>query len=113
MTSIGVRSLRRPLLRPASALAVAGGLLGPLGATAHADAIDDAFIAAIRAKGINFASPDKAIIAAHEVCVELNHGTPAQVAATIQSNSNLDGYHAGYFVGASIRAYCPEHTSLT
>ncbi len=110
MTSVGLPSLRRPLFRLASAVAMVVGLLGPQGATAHADATDDAFIAAIRAKGIKFASPEKAIIAAHEVCTELDHGTiPPQVATIIQSNSNLDGYRAGYFVGASIRAYCPEH----
>ena len=90
-------------------------LLGPLVAAApitHADAIDDVFLAALKAKGIHFASPDKALIAAHEVCDELAGGkTPVQVASTVRSNSGLDGYHAGYFVGVSIRAYCPQYVS--
>ncbi len=89
--------------------------LGPLAAAtpiARADANDDAFLAALTAKGIRFGSPDKAIIAGHEVCDELDNGkTPAQVASTVQANSGLDGYHAGFFVGASIRAYCPSHSS--
>jgi hypothetical protein len=25
------------------------------------------------------------------------------------SNSRLDGYHAGFFVGASIAAFCPRN----
>ncbi len=79
---------------------------------AHADVLDDAFLGALTAKGIHFGSPDKAIIAGHEVCDEIDNGkTPAQVASTVQANSGLDGYHAGYFVGAAIRAYCPAHSS--
>ncbi|OBH07974.1 hypothetical protein A5696_00960 [Mycobacterium sp. E2699] len=88
--------------------------LGPLAAApiARGDANDDAFLAALTAKGIRFGSPDKAIIAGHEVCDEIDNGkTPAQVASTVQANSGLDGYHAGFFVGASIRAYCPTHSS--
>ena len=89
--------------------------LGPLAVAApiaHADAADDAFLSALSTKGIHFGSPDKALIAGHEVCDELGNGkTPNQVASTVMSNSDLDGYHAGYFVGASIRAYCPKYAS--
>lgn len=110
MTSAG--SFGPLLTRLGSGLVLAAGLLGPLAGTAHADATDDAFLAALKAKGIKFESPDKALIAAHEVCNELDNGkTAAQVASIVQSNSTLDGYHAGFFVGASIRAYCPKHSS--
>jgi hypothetical protein len=89
------------------------GALGPLAAAApiaHADATDDAFLAALTTKGIHFGSPNKAFIAGHEVCDELRNGkSAAQVASTVQSNSDMDGYHAGFFVGASIRAYCPQY----
>jgi hypothetical protein len=27
----------------------------------------------------------------------------------VVTSSNLDGYRAGYFVGASIAAFCPRH----
>ena len=88
--------------------------LGPLaaGPIAHADAADEAFLGALTAKGIHFASPEKALIAGHEVCDELGNGkSPAQVASNVQGNSSMDGYHAGFFVGASIRAYCPQFAS--
>ncbi|MDT5147336.1 MAG: hypothetical protein QOC58_1981 [Mycobacterium sp.] len=98
--------------RLAPGLVLAIGLAGPLAATAHADAADDTFLTALNAKGIKFGTPEKALIAGHEVCDELENGkTAAQVATTVQNNSNLDGYHAGYFVGAAIRAYCPQHAS--
>jgi hypothetical protein len=89
--------------------------LAPIAATAavaRADASDDAFLAALSAKGIHFGSPEKALIAGHEVCGELDAGrTVNQVASTVMGNSGLDGYHAGFFVGASIRAYCPQYAS--
>ncbi len=78
--------------------------------TAHADQVDESFVNAVKTKGINFASPEAAIIAGHEVCDELDLGRQkSDVANEVMSSSNLDGYRAGYFVGASIAAYCPRH----
>ena len=88
------------------------GALGAPGRPAHADAVDDTFLAGLRAKGINVASPESAVIAGHEVCDELRLGrTAAQVATDVTKNSNLDGYHAGYFVGLAVRTYCPQYGS--
>ena len=78
--------------------------------TARADAVDNAFIAALKAKGIDFASPQAAIVAGHEVCDELDLGRQkSDIANDVMSNSKMDGYHAGFFVGASEAAYCPRH----
>jgi uncharacterized protein DUF732 len=85
-------------------------LVGVTAPAAHADAVDNNFLSALKAKGINVASPQAAIIAGHEVCDELDLGRqPSDVANDVTKNSNLDGYHAGFFVGASIAAYCPRH----
>jgi hypothetical protein len=87
-------------------------LAGVATPTAHADSVDDVFLNAVRAHGINFSSSQSAIFAAHEVCDELDSGRPkSEVANDVMSTSNLDGYHAGYFVGASIAAFCPRHHS--
>ena len=100
-----VRSLAG--LVPLVALLSLVGLAAP---TAHADAVDDTFLSALKAKGINFASSQAAIIAGHEVCDELDLGRqPSDVANDVTKNSNLDGYHAGFFVGVSIAAFCPRH----
>ena len=86
--------------------------VGSATATAKADEVDNAFLNAIQAKGINFATPEAAIVAGHEVCDELDLGRQKpDVANEVMSSSNLDGYRAGYFVGASIAAYCPRHHS--
>lgn len=109
MTSARARTVLRWAAKLVCAGALAPLMVAPI---AHADATDDAFLSALKAKGIHFGSPDKAFIAGHEVCDELANGkTAVQVASTVQSNSDMDGYHAGYFVGASIRAYCPQFAS--
>jgi hypothetical protein len=114
MTSIRLRVPSPSLVVRATRVVLVGALtsLAAAAPTAHADATDDAFLGALTSKGIHFGSPDKAFIAGHEVCDELDTGkTPVQVTSTVQSNSDMDGYHAGFFVGAAIRAYCPHHAS--
>jgi hypothetical protein len=93
-------------------------LLGPLGAisTAHADTsnnTDNTFLTALKSEGItDHVSPQHAIEAGHSVCQKLDSGeTPTAVANDVLNNSQMPAYHCGYFVGASIRAYCPQYTS--
>jgi Protein of unknown function (DUF732) len=101
-----VRSLLAGLVLVVALLSLAG-VTGP---TAHADAVDNLFVEAVKAKGINFASPQAAIVAGHEVCDELDLGRQkSDVATEVMTNSNLDGYHAAFFVGASVAAYCPRY----
>jgi hypothetical protein len=90
------------------ALFSAAGLAVP---TAHADAVDSNFINALNSRGITFANPQAAIVAAHEVCDELDSGrASSDVANDVMQQSSLDGYHAGFFVGVSIAAFCPRHS---
>jgi hypothetical protein len=88
-------------------------LLGPLGAaaTAHADTNDQRFLASLKSEGItDHVSPSHAIEAAHSVCQKLDGGeTPTQVANDVLNNSTMPAYHCGYFVGASIKVYCPQY----
>jgi uncharacterized membrane protein (DUF441 family) len=81
--------------------------------TAHADyAVDSSnFVGALSSRGITFTSRQAAIIAGHEVCDELDQGKQASdVANNVMTQSALDGYHAGFFVGVSIAAFCPRHS---
>lgn len=92
----------------AAAIAVLG--LPAAVSTAHADATDAQFLAALRSAGITDASEAHVIDAAHFVCVKLDNGsTPAQVESDVKNSSNMPDYHAGFFVGASVDAYCPRH----
>lgn len=94
-------------------VAVVVALLGLATAvsTAHADATDDQFLKTLRSAGIgDNISSAHAIDAGHFVCVKLDNGaTPAEVESDVKSSSNMPEYHAGFFVGASVNAYCPRH----
>ncbi|MGA9678735.1 MAG: DUF732 domain-containing protein, partial [Mycobacterium sp.] len=94
-------------------IAMAVALLGPLGAvsTAHADTKDNKFLAAMKSEGItDHVSTQHAIDAAHTVCQKLDGGeTPTQVANDVLNNSTMPAYQSGYFVGASIDAYCTQY----
>ena len=87
------------------------GLVAVAAPTAHADAVDSNFLGALVSKGITFASGQSAIVAGREVCDELDQGRQAtDVANDVMTQTNLDGYHAGFFVGVSIAAFCPRHS---
>lgn len=106
MTISPVRSLSAGVIGALALLNVAG-VAAP---TAHADAVDGEFLSAMKARGIDFSSPQAALVAAHEVCDELVLGKQKpEIANEVMTNSKLDGYHAGYFVGAAIAAYCPTY----
>ncbi|WIM87779.1 DUF732 domain-containing protein [Candidatus Mycobacterium wuenschmannii] len=78
---------------------------------AHADNVDASFLNALQSKQITFASGQAAVIAGHQVCDALDGGRPSgDVANDVMQQSGLDGYHAGFFVGVSIAAFCPRHT---
>ena len=121
MTTTHVRSPSRVLSLLAACVVLVVALLGLVGAaasTAHGDPadIDAHFLAALSSQGITYASPEVMIAAGHVACTELGQGeTPAQVAQDVMNNkdvltsSNLDAFHAGFFVGASIAAYCPKY----
>jgi hypothetical protein len=104
-----------PLRSLLTGIILAAALLGAVGAAipaAHADADNgDNYLGALSSKGITFASARSAIGAGREVCDELDQGQQAgDVANTVMTRTNLDGYHAGFFVGASIAAMCPRHS---
>lgn len=105
----------RPLRSLLTGLVVAFALLSVVAVaapTAHADyAVDSSnFLGALSSKGITFASRQSAIAAGHEVCDELDQGKQASdVGNDVMTQTNLDGYHAGFFVGVSIAAFCPRH----
>jgi hypothetical protein len=101
----------RSMLTGVALAAALFGVAGPVAPAAYADADNSGnFLGALSARGISFTSGPAAIAAAREVCSELDQGKQASdVANDAMARSNLDGYHAGFFVGASIAAMCPRH----
>jgi hypothetical protein len=104
-----------PLRALLAGLVLAVALLSVVGVaapTAHADVVESSnFLGALSSRGITLASGQAAIIAGHEVCDELDQGRRASdVANDVMTESHLDAYHAGFFVGLSIAAFCPRHS---
>ena len=102
-----------PLRFRTAALVLSVALLSLWGVSAPiagADAVDNTFLNALQSKGITFANKQAAIVAAHQVCDELDGGRDkSDVASDVLQQSGLDGYHAGFFVGVSVAAFCPRH----
>ncbi|MGA8331017.1 MAG: DUF732 domain-containing protein [Mycobacterium sp.] len=111
MTSVFTKApaaVATPFVLAVALLSIAGSAAP----TAHADAAEsDNFMGALSSRGITFASTQAAILAGHDVCDELDQGRQAgDVANDVMTQSKLDGYHAGFFVGVSIAAFCPRHS---
>jgi hypothetical protein len=101
-------------MRAFATLIAAAGVTAAIGSAAtvaHAETNDGKFLAALKSEGItDHVSPQHAIEAGHTVCQKLDAGqTPTQVANDVLNSSTMPAYHAGYFVGASIKEYCPQY----
>lgn len=80
---------------------------------ARADANDDAFIAALKADGIDHESVQAAIAAGRLVCHQLDMGkSQDEIATDVMNSSGLDAEHSGYFVAVAERAYCPRYADI-
>lgn len=104
------RTLRRRVAALCAMLAVAGTGAAVVCVPARADTTDDAFIHALDREGIEYPSRAYALRAGWAVCHELDNGTPVMVVIYgLSKVSYLGPAEAGYFVGASIGAFCPYH----
>jgi hypothetical protein len=78
--------------------------------TASADATDDAFVAALAKQRIAFADHNTAIAVAHTVCAQFDKTNKSGVIAMkLMKDTDLSLKQSGYFIGASVSAYCPQY----
>jgi uncharacterized protein DUF732 len=83
-------------------------------APASADPLDDAFVAALSKNGIAMSDRNTAVSMAHTVCAGFDRGEPSTaVAMGIVKDTQLNPKQAGYFVGVSVAAYCPQYKGKT
>ncbi|OBF54220.1 hypothetical protein A5756_14575 [Mycobacterium sp. 852002-53434_SCH5985345] len=83
-------------------------------APASADPPDDAFLAALADNGIVLNDPGTAIAMARSVCAGLDKNQRSSVLAMkVMKEANLSARQAGFFVGASVSAYCPQYKGQT
>jgi hypothetical protein len=95
-------------------IAVLLSAAAPLSAApASADQTDDAFIAALASQGIPIDS-NTAIQMGRNMCALLDQGTTRPLLAMkIMNDTNLSARQAGFFLGASTSAYCPQYRTTT
>jgi len=82
-----------------------------LAAIAHADPNDAQFLKNIQDNMGREVTDSQALIAsAHDICSQLQAGKPANAVITgvRLGNPYWDYNEAGYFVSASVEAYCPD-----
>jgi Protein of unknown function (DUF732) len=80
--------------------------------TANADAVDDAYMAALAAVGIPQISPAAEISAGRAVCQNLDEGTTTPdrvIAAFVAKNVFATEQQDEAMVTASMTAYCPQY----
>ena len=100
--------------RPAvcAALLCAGALSSA--PPASADPTDDSFLGALADYGININNPATAISMARAVCAGFDNNQNSNVVAMkVMKDTTLSAKQAGYFVGVSISAYCPQYKGKT
>jgi hypothetical protein len=83
-------------------------------APALADPTDDAFVAALAKAGITFPDQSNEIATAHAVCATLDKSNKSTILAMkLAKDADLSLKQSGYFIGASIAAYCPQYVGQT
>ncbi|UQX09414.1 DUF732 domain-containing protein [Candidatus Mycobacterium methanotrophicum] len=89
-------------------LAAASGAAIATATSAHADATDNAFFAALDRAGIEYADPQEAIDAGKAVCAALEEGRPIPVVARglNLANPDLTPVNAAQFLVIAEEAYC-------
>jgi hypothetical protein len=79
-------------------------------APASADETDDAFVAALQNNGINANDQNAAITRGHNLCAALDNGQDESVLVRdLIIDTNLSPRQAGFFLGVSVAAYCPQY----
>jgi hypothetical protein len=102
----------------AAAILAAGSAIGGIGfaAPALADVTDDYFIQALDGYGMQYGTPEKAILVAKAyVCSQLdaNPGeTINDVVSGVANNTNWSNADSAFFTGSAIAAYCPQYKSI-
>jgi Protein of unknown function (DUF732) len=96
-------------------IAVLLSAAAPLSAApAAADQTDDAFVAALQNQGIAVPDSNAAVQMARSMCAFLDQGTTRPLLVMkLMKDANYSARQAGFFLGASASAYCPQYRTVT
>ena len=77
---------------------------------------EDAFVQVIRGEFPNLQGSDEDVIAVgHSICGAFDSGRPIDKIADdiVETSGGFNYYDAGFIIGASVPAFCPEHQNKT
>lgn len=96
---------RVPLAAPVGLIALAATLAAP----AHADFLDNSFLAALSNAGISYSAPTNTIALGQSVCPKLVQSRTSfdSVVSSIKDSTGMSNDMAGVFTLLAIGAYCP------
>ncbi|MGV0745629.1 DUF732 domain-containing protein [Mycolicibacterium sp. XJ870] len=82
-------------------------------APAHADPIDDSFLAALNSGGVTYNDPGAAVALGQQVCPMLVEPGKsfASVASRLRGDNGISPDMAAFFTGIAISMYCPQMIS--
>lgn len=85
----------------------------PAVAPAHADAVDDSFLAALNSAGVDVGDQADVVALGHSVCPQLSQpaGTAASTASSLTGHGGLSPAMAGIFTSIAVSVYCPQLVS--
>lgn len=100
---------RVPLAAPVGLIALAATLATP----AHADFLDNSFLAALSNAGIPYSAPTNTIALGQSVCPTLvrPHASFDSVVSSIKDSTGMSNDMAGAFTLLAIGSYCPAMIS--
>lgn len=105
-------NLHRRKWSRACAVASAAALL--CAAPAAAEPADDSFLAALANYGIVIGGGNDPIAMARAVCAGFDRNQRSSfLALKVMKETNLTPKQSGFFVGASVSAYCPQYRDQT
>lgn len=74
--------------------------------------IDDEFISTVKENTALEGTDKEFTDLADSVCVAFDEGSSFEDVISIMTANDISDYDSGFFVGASVGAYCPEHADL-
>ncbi|APE14169.1 hypothetical protein BOH72_01940 [Mycobacterium sp. WY10] len=95
------------VIRVVTAAAFVAGATA-MAAPAHADAVDDAFVAALNRAGIHYDNAEAATQLAKQVCPQLvGPGKSFGAAVSRVQGGGIPPQMAAFFAGMAVKLYCP------
>jgi hypothetical protein len=84
------------------------GLVAP--SPAHADT-EDAYLAELQRRGVDYSTPDAVIRLGRATCLALREGNSVAAVISTIENQGFTGHDTGIIIGSAANTFCPDQLS--